>query len=78
MPDRLALGQPLKITSSIESPRSCLALCSPMTQRIASETFVLPQPLGPTTPVMPSPNWTSVRVDERLEALDLELLQEHR
>jgi hypothetical protein len=55
MPSGLRPGAPLKITSSIESPRSCLALCSPITQRIASETLVLPQPLGPITPVMPSP-----------------------
>ncbi len=56
----LRVGQPLKITSSIESPRSCLALCSPITQRMASETLVLPQPFGPMTPVMPLPNWSSV------------------
>ena len=61
MPSGLRVGQPLKITSSIESPRSCLALCSPSTQRMASETFVLPQPFGPMTPVMPSPNSSSVR-----------------
>src|SRR5204863_2965903 len=46
---------------SIESPRRVFALCSPSTQRIASETLVLPQPLGPITPVMPSPNSTLVR-----------------
>src|SRR5687767_1354973 len=32
------------------SPRSCLAEDSPSTQRTASITFDLPQPLGPTTP----------------------------
>ena len=60
MPSGLRVGQPLKMTSSMESPRSCLALCSPSTQRIASETLVLPQPFGPTTPVMPSPKRSSV------------------
>src|SRR5947209_4302263 len=45
---------PLKITSSIERPRRCFALCSPIAQRMASTTFDLPQPLGPTTPVTPS------------------------
>jgi len=45
---------PLKITSSIERPRRCLALCSPIDHLIASTTFDLPQPFGPTTPVMPS------------------------
>src|SRR5260370_26033062 len=33
------------------SPRRCLADSSPITQRTASMTFDLPQPLGPTTPV---------------------------
>ena len=59
-PRGLRPGAPLKMTSSIESPRSCLALCSPITQRIASETLVLPQPLGPMTPVMPSPKVSTV------------------
>ena len=44
---------PAKITSSIDLPRNCLTLCSPMTQRMASITLLLPQPLGPTTAVMP-------------------------
>ena len=60
-PSGLRPGEPLKITSSIESPRSWCALCSPITQRIASETLVLPHPFGPTTPVIPSPKPTSVR-----------------
>src|SRR5687768_4298741 len=34
-------------------PRSDLGLPSPITQRIASSRFDLPQPLGPTTPVRP-------------------------
>src|SRR5215210_4919665 len=42
--------EPLKITSCIVSPRRCLAEDSPSTQRTASMTFDLPQPLGPTTP----------------------------
>src|SRR5712692_3676041 len=33
------------------SPRRCFADNSPITQRTASMTFDLPQPLGPTTPV---------------------------
>ena len=44
--------EPLKITSVIESPRRFLAELSPSTQRTASITFDLPQPLGPTTAVM--------------------------
>src|ERR1700750_1819040 len=42
--------EPLKITSCMCSPRSCLADDSPSTQRTASMTLDLPQPLGPTTP----------------------------
>src|ERR1700731_2374160 len=39
-----------------------IALCeaSPMTQRIASTRFDLPQPFGPTTPVRPFSIWKSV------------------
>src|SRR3954467_3968494 len=40
------------MTSVSESPRRGLAADSPMTQRIASMMFDLPQPFGPTTPVM--------------------------
>src|SRR5512136_2304038 len=42
--------------SSIRSPRKSLALCSPSAQRMASETLLCPQPLGPTTPVTPGSN----------------------
>jgi hypothetical protein len=44
---------PLKITSSIRSPRRLLALCSPSTQVIASATLLLPHPFGPTMAVTP-------------------------
>ena len=47
-------SDPEKITSSIARPRRCFALCSPIAQRTASTTLLFPQPLGPTTPVMPS------------------------
>jgi hypothetical protein len=42
---------PLKMTSSIFPPRSVLELCSPMTQRIASDIFDFPEPFGPTIAV---------------------------
>src|SRR6185369_8000565 len=45
---------PLKITFSIFSDRRALVFCSPSTQRIASTTLDLRQPLGPTIPVIPS------------------------
>src|ERR1700722_13723852 len=51
--DRLAV--PLKMQSDMRSARSILWLCSPSTQEIASTTFDLPQPLGPTMQVMPIP-----------------------
>src|SRR6266700_6390766 len=44
---------PAKMTSSILPPRRLFAPCSPMTQERASTTFDLPEPLGPTTQVMP-------------------------
>ena len=53
-------SEPAKITSSMPLPRSRRGACSPITQRIASTTFDLPQPLGPTTPVMPGLNETTV------------------
>ena len=45
--------EPAKITSSIFPPRKVLAPCSPITQAIASITFDLPEPFGPTTAVIP-------------------------
>src|SRR5436190_21844863 len=43
---------PAKMTSVSESPRRRLAELSPITQRTASMMLLLPQPFGPTTPVM--------------------------
>src|SRR5580698_8923318 len=44
---------PAKMTSSILPPRRLLAPCSPITQERASTTLDLPEPLGPTTQVIP-------------------------
>src|SRR4051794_17948783 len=44
---------PAKMTSSIFPPRNDFAPCSPSTQAMASTTLDLPDPLGPTTHVMP-------------------------
>src|SRR5690625_2154422 len=44
---------PAKITSTIEPPRRVFAPCSPITHASASTTFDLPDPLGPTTQVIP-------------------------
>src|SRR5437588_6398339 len=46
---------PAKITSSMRAPRRVRADCSPKTHEIASATFDLPQPFGPTMAAMPSP-----------------------
>src|SRR5690348_684136 len=43
------------MTSFISPPRSDFARCSPSTHEMASETFDLPQPFGPTTAVIPLP-----------------------
>ena len=51
MPSGRRLAEPLKMTSSIVSPRRTLALCSPRAQATASLMLDLPQPLGPTTAV---------------------------
>ena len=48
------------MTSSIFAPRSDLLDCSPMTQRIASDTLDLPLPLGPTMAVISSPKFNTV------------------
>src|SRR6202012_273016 len=52
-PSGARLVVPAKMTSSILPPRRLLAPCSPITQDRASTTFDLPEPLGPTTQVMP-------------------------
>src|SRR6201993_774911 len=44
---------PAKMTSSISPPRSVFAPCSPITHARASTTLDLPEPLGPTTAVIP-------------------------
>ena len=44
---------PEKMTSSMAWPRSIFALCSPRTHKMESDTFDLPEPLGPTTTLRP-------------------------
>src|SRR5207249_8004769 len=53
---------PLKMQSLMRPARSDLWLCSPNTQLMASTTFDLPHPFGPTMHVVPVPlNVTTVR-----------------
>src|SRR5688572_12831737 len=49
----LRLLVPLKMMFSIFSLRSLRVFCSPSTQRMESTILLLPQPLGPTMPVIP-------------------------
>src|SRR5262249_45833512 len=59
---------PLKMQSAMRSARKDLWLCSPSTQEMASTTFDLPQPFGPTIHVVPEPlNVTTVRSQNDLK-----------
>src|SRR6185503_5714139 len=60
---------PLKMTSYIFPPRRFLADCSPSTHDMASAILLFPQPLGPTTPVMPSPKTREVRSAKDLKPI---------
>src|SRR6185295_3351390 len=65
----LRASLPLKMTSSILSPRRLFALCSPITQVIASATLLLPHPLGPTMAVTPLSKASSDRSENDLKPL---------
>src|SRR6476646_5835582 len=60
MPTADRLSDPAKITSSLFRLRSARP-CSPSAQRSASARLLLPEPLGPTTALIPPPNSTRVR-----------------
>src|SRR5256885_4551656 len=66
---------PAKITSSILPPRSALAPCSPSTQAIASTTLDLPEPLGPTTQVIPGSSFNVVTDAKDLKPFTVRLLR---
>ena len=53
-PLALRVLDPLKTRLSRFSLLNWLIFCSPITQRILSTILLLPQPLGPITPVIPS------------------------
>src|SRR6266511_3164875 len=63
------------MTSSILPPRSALAPCSPRTHAIASTTLDLPEPLGPTTEVMPGSSFNVVADAKDLKPLTVKLLR---
>src|SRR5262245_38945161 len=66
---------PAKITSSILPPRRAFAPCSPSTQAIASTTLDLPEPLGPTTQVMPGSSFSVVAEAKDLNPFTVRLLR---
>src|SRR5215475_2387128 len=66
---------PAKITSSILPPRNALAPCSPSTQAMASTTFDLPDPFGPTTQVIPGSSLSVVADAKDLKPLTVRLLR---
>src|SRR5688500_14575406 len=66
---------PAKMTSSILPPRRDLAPCSPSTQAIASTTLDLPEPLGPTTAVMPGSKRNVVAEAKDLKPLRVRLFR---
>src|SRR5215203_1023319 len=66
---------PAKMTSSIFPPRRLLAPCSPMTHDRASTTLDLPEPLGPTTQVMPGSRRIVVAEAKDLNPLRVSVLR---
>ena len=66
---------PAKMTSSILPPRRVLAPCSPITQVSASTTLDLPDPLGPTTQVMPGSKRRVVGEAKDLKPFSVRLLR---
>ena len=63
------------MTSSILPPRRLLAPCSPMTHDRASTTLDLPEPLGPTTHVMPGSRFNVVADAKDLNPRRVRLLR---
>ena len=66
---------PAKMTSSILPPRNVLAPCSPITHASASTTLDLPDPLGPTTAVIPGSNRRVVGEAKDLKPFSVRLLR---
>ena len=71
------LAVPAKMTSSIFWLRTALGAWAPSTQAMASTTFDLPDPLGPTTTVTPGSSSSVVASANDLKPLRVEALQEH-
>src|SRR5690606_31119029 len=69
------LAVPAKITTCILPPRSAFARCSPITQVSASTTLDLPEPLGPTTQVMPGSKRSVVADAKDLKPFNVRLFR---
>ena len=76
--ERRARRVPAKMTSSILPPRSDLAPCSPITHASASTTLDLPEPLGPTTQVMPGSKRSVVEDAKDLKPRNVRLFKYKR
>src|SRR6185369_12232329 len=74
-PSAARLSVPAKMTSSIFCDRTELGACAPSTQAIASTTFDLPDPLGPTTTVTPGSSCITVVSAKDLKPLRVSALR---
>ncbi len=77
-PSAVRLLVPAKMTSSIFWERTALGACAPSTHAIASTTFDLPLPLGPTTTVTPGSKSSEVGSANDLKPLRLSDLRNTR
>src|SRR5271167_3916661 len=75
MPAAALESLPAYIRSSALLPRRRVGACSPSTQRIASTTLDLPQPLGPTTAVVPALKLITVASRKDLKPTNSRLLR---
>ena len=75
---RRAVAAPAKRTSSGFSARSSSGLSEPAAQRIASETFDLPEPFGPTMTPTPGSRRTSTGSGNDLKPRMLDGAEMHR
>ena len=66
---------PAKMTSAMLPPRMARAPCSPMTHARASTTFDLPDPLGPTTHVIPGSRRSVVALAKDLNPRSVRLFR---
>ncbi len=69
---------PAKMTSSIFCERTAEGACAPSTQPMASTTFDLPEPLGPTTTVTPGSRSRAVVSAKDLKPLRVSVLRNIR